>query len=210
MADQKDVNFIEDSELLPFIDQSWAELYDIMIKTFEDYYLTSSPATVATNASSIPLPSDFYKLRGLDYDNGSGDYTDVERYNFNERNRKNLASYRNDWSDSPVRYRLQGNTIKLTPTDQAAGNYQVWYYPVRTPLVNDSDVIDVISGFEEYIVIDASIKIKQSAEEDIRPLQLAKDDMRKRLEAMSANRDAAKPQTITRSRSISSRNGWRW
>lgn len=52
-----------------------------------------------------------------------------------------------------------------------------------------TQTIDGVSGWEEYIVIDAAIKCKDKEESDVMVLAGRKGDMKKRIEGIAANRD---------------------
>lgn len=61
---------------------------------------------------------------------------------------------------------------------------------------NDSTTIDGISGWEEYIVIDAALKAMGKEESDPSILGQQKLMMKQRLIDMAANRDAGNPATV--------------
>ena len=64
-------------------------------------------------------------------------------------------------------------------------------------LTNGSTVADGISGWMEYVVCDAAIKMAQKEESDTSVLQLQKQALIKRIEAAAENRDAGSPATIS-------------
>lgn len=63
-------------------------------------------------------------------------------------------------------------------------------------LTDGSTVADGISGWMEYVVCDAAIKMAQKEESDTSVLQLQKAALIKRIEAAAENRDAGSPATI--------------
>jgi hypothetical protein len=63
-------------------------------------------------------------------------------------------------------------------------------------LVLDADTFDGISGWEEYIVVDAAIKMLNKEESDVGVLSKEKDRLVLRITAASANRDIAEPEPI--------------
>ena len=192
-ADMENSNFVSDSELNGYINKSISELYDLLVSSNSEYFLSSTTSTVASGESTITLPSDFYKLRGVDFYLG-GRWTDLEQFNFNERN---LDSTTYSLIGCHVKYRLQGSTIKLIPEDNVDGQYRVWYTPVPTELSSDSDSFEGINGWEEYVVVDAAIKCLQKEESSTTDLEKAKAQLGKRVADMAAKRDSAKPKTIT-------------
>jgi hypothetical protein len=192
-ADIEGSQVVTDSELTGYINSSIKELYDILVSTYEDYYLSETTATVTTG-DSITLPTDFYKLRGLDYAEGSV-YYQVLPFKFNQRNQQNVELF----SATPAvksRYRVQGSVIKLVPATAAAGTYRVWYIPRATELSLTTDTFDGINGWEEFVIVDAAIKCMVKQELGTQELEKQKRDLIRRIEAMAPNRDADAPACI--------------
>ena len=83
-ADMVNSKFISDPELVAYINDSASELYDLLVRTYEDYYINSTEVTI-TSGQDITIPVDFYKLLGLDIKEGSK-WSQLERFQFNQRN----------------------------------------------------------------------------------------------------------------------------
>lgn len=197
-ADMENSEFVTDSEITDYINSSATELYDILVGKFEDYYtLDPVPFTINGGETSYTLPSNFYKLRGVDKVFGSGDFAALQKFNFNQRNRRNLSVQRPIVRNTSAQYRLMGNKLLITPADAAPGQYRLWYIPQFAKLVDPTDNLDVIFGWEEYVIIDAAIKCLQKEESDVSVLLSQKQDMLGRIEMMAENRDADLPDTIT-------------
>jgi hypothetical protein len=179
-ADMEHSTFISDSEILTYINSSYQELYDILVSSFQDYYV-SNASLIITSGNTFALPSDFYKMLGLDYDIG-GTYYQLRRYNFNERNQN--TNYR-----TGKQYRIQGNNVNIEPSGEAIGTYKLYYIPAANILTSASSTIDNCNGWEEYIVLDTAIKMKEKEESDVGALMGAKQAMLKRIENMSKERD---------------------
>ena len=196
-ADMENSKFISSSELLSYINASYAELYDILVGKFEDYYTISSSETIAQGANTIPLPSDFYKFRGLDFQVDSQTWVAVGKFNFAQRNVLNNSLNRAYSGGRSVEYRIVGSDVIIEPESNAPGSYKLWYTPVYTPLAAQTDTIDGLNGFEEYVIIDAAIKMLAKEESSTTHLQAEKAAMLKRIETMSQNRDSGQPESIT-------------
>lgn len=198
-ADMENSEFVTDSELLFYINNSYAELYDILVSKFEDYYVKNPPYEFAITGSdySAPLPDDFYKLRGVDRAaSGSGDWYTIHPFQFEQRNdNRSRFIYRALYPDA--RYRIYGNQIIIVPNDFAVGSYRLWYVPKFTQLVLDTDTVDGVNGWEEYIVIDAAIKCLTKEESDTSALTNMKAMLMERINRMAANRDVGSPERIT-------------
>lgn len=176
-ADQQNSRFVSDTELNGYINKSASELYDLLTTVFEDYYAEASPYVINIVAGTFQysLPSDFYKLVGLDelvYQSSTAQQSiSIKKYNFQERN-----SY-------------------ISPT--AGRTVWMYYIPMMTPLVDDSDTFDGINGWDEYIVIDAARKMMQKEESDTSELILEKQNFIKRINDSAPNRDASRPERVT-------------
>ena len=186
-ADMEDTNFVSDAELTGYINASGAELYDILVTTYSDYYLTSTTSAITTG-NSITVPTDFYKLRGVDFQLTSTDWITLTK------NRDILRSTRGE----PTRqYRLQGSTIVIEPSAQAAGTYKIWYVPVFTALVDNTDTLDSVNFWHEYVVIDAAIKMGIKEETDVQALMIQKAGIMKRITDAAVERDIGEPERIS-------------
>lgn len=195
-ADMENSRFIEDPELNGYINASIAELYDILVSRYSDYYTAEYEYTVSSGGSTIPLPELFYKLRGLDMNTG-GNFVTLRKFNFEDRNRWNNAfPYVRQFAPG-VQYRVFGSNIILTPKENADGLYRVYYIPKFVDLVDDTDEFDGINGYEEYVVVDTAIKMLQKEESDVSVLVMQKQALLNRIEAMAAERDAGEPEHIT-------------
>jgi len=116
------------------------------------------------------LPSDFYKLTGVDVVQNSYNLP-IRRFEFAER----------------------GNYI----APQAGQSIVLWYIPTFTRLSGDSDSFDFLNGYEEYVIVDAAIKMLGKEESDVQAMMIRKQALLDRINAMSDNRDANEPYRIT-------------
>ena len=195
-SDMENSQFISPTELLSYINASYAELYDIMVSKFEDYYVTSSTFTIASGANTEALPTDFYKLRGVDYKIDNNNYVAARKFNFSKRNALNNSTIYAGTGSREIQYRILGNNLHLEPASNAPGDYKIWYTPIYTPLASESDTVDGINGFEEYIVIDVAIKMLAKEESSTTHLEREKVAMLERIEIMAQNRDYDQPEQI--------------
>lgn len=209
-------SFASADELRSYVNSSLFELYDLVVNQHEDWFLNSVQFTLTGSQSTYTVSgsTSFQKLRGVELSLG-GQWQDVRRFNFAERNK-----YQAPWGVTlpgvvTRRYRLQGNTIQILPANSATGTYQVWFVPLLSPLVNDGDAIPTVleqDGWYEYITCDVAIKLLQKEESDVSVLMGQKMALVQRINASSANRDAAEPEVIAQVESCwdpwSWRGGW--
>lgn len=193
-ADMVGSLFVSDAEFTVFLNKSLDELYDLVLQKFgDDYYVASSAIATVAGTSTYALPSDFYKLLGVEL-TLSGEVRDLKKFEFKERN-----AYRNavgSGAELP-RYRLEGSNLRLYPAPASVMAGTLWYVPQRVALATGADAVNFPGGWEEYAVIDAAIKALVKEESDISALQLAKTEMLRRIESASENRDAGEPERVT-------------
>lgn len=198
-ADMQNSNFVSDSEANNYINNSIAELHDILCEAYgSEYFVVSTEFAITTGTASYALPADFYEVKGVDIKmQPSQVYQNVKRFNFNERNRYtdlvvwDLAGLTN------VRYRVVGNSLMFNPTPSQDATVRLWYVPVATKLVQDTDSLDDQNAYAEYVIVDCAIKMMQKEESDVRVLMAQKQALEKRIRDKSQNRDAAEAPTIS-------------
>jgi hypothetical protein len=190
-ADMVNSTFITDSEFNQYINNSATELYDLLIQKFgNEYFLLSTSISTLPSVDSYDLPTDFYKLVGVDMLISGQDYVSLRPFMFSERNLNNANVSRTIYGIPDVRYRLTGSKIKLTPIPNATSAIRLWYIPILTEMSTDAGTIDGINGWEEYVVVDAAIKALQKEESDVSVLMAQKQALIKRVEEAAENRDA--------------------
>lgn len=198
LADMENSTFISDSELTSYINSSAAELYDLLVGVYEDYKITSATISVTPNTDTYTLPTDFYKLRGVDLVLDSpGNAVTLKPFNFSERNAYMFTPTWNVVGLSYLRYHMLGNALKFVPVPNTNQTIKLWYVPAITPLSADGDLLDGVNGFQEYITVDAAIKMRVKEETDTTDLTFAKQALKARIEAMAAARDAGSPEKVS-------------
>jgi len=178
---QNDQQFTS-AEKLRLLNQAIAKFWDTLVMSAPpDYYLTKSSFPTVPGTSVYPLPSDFYKLRRCQVEEGSD-------------RRRSLNVMQPD-----------DRVVLQTPTSVQT----VWleYIPAAPELVADGDTFDGVNGWEECIVLEAAVKVYRKKNLDPSALAAELQDERARLTKM-AYRDAGTPPTMTRTRMRGI--GWPW
>lgn len=212
-ADRVNSSFVSTAEWNTYINQSAYELYDLLVNTFEDYY-TTTPYTFTTDGttSQYSLPPNFDKLVGVDLalNATSNAYVTIQKFDFISRNRYVYPNITSTFAGVfNLRYRLVGSTLMFIPTPSAGQQVRVWYIPRMTQLLKDTDQLDGVSGWIEYVIVDAAIKALQKEESDVQVLMAQKMALIKRIEESAMNRDAGQPDTISSTRAWgNSGGGW--
>ena len=192
-ADMVGSTFVSDSEVVDYINVAMAEIHDLLVTKYEDYYVKDS--------SESPKSGD-YKALGVDFTSGGLTYR-MMRFTFQERNMYNApAIVASRIADT--RYAIQGNKIKFIPSPATSGTAKLHYIPEAQQFDAGSTSATIVSlapqiakGYEEYLVVDAAIKCLMKEESNTQPHMIYKEQLRKRLEAASANRDAGESSKIT-------------
>lgn len=192
-ADMENSSFIQDPELINYINESYFNWYDLVVEAFEDYYLSDEPfeITLEKGENTIDLPADFYKLAGLDKSvssPSSNQFYPLRKTLWRGRNQtENRFSY---YGLQPtVTYRIFKDRIQLTPKDAADGLYKLFYIPLATPLVDDLDAIDTYNGFENLLIIDTAIKMLAKEESDPSLLLMERQRLEIKMKDMLIDRD---------------------
>lgn len=207
-ADMVGGTFVTDAEWNQYIANSYKELYDLLVAAFgNDYFATTANISTDGTTYLFPLPdgtlyssaSAFYKLLGVDLmiQSSSNSYVTIRPFMFADRNRYSVGNSPSYAGDSNLRYRLNGSNLWMTPTPSSGQTLRLWYIPQPATLSADSDTIDGMSGWEEYIIIDAATKALVKEESDVSILLAEKEGIKRRIEAMADTRDAANPSTVS-------------
>lgn len=207
------VNFdnITNQEWNSMISQSYKELYDIILQKFgSDYYiaipvtyLTTGQVDPVTLAQTFPLPIDFYKLMRCEVALNPSDpnsWITLREFSAIQANLYNYPNQYTMYGVSNLRYRLWGGNLQIVPISQAGQTIRIWYSPRANQLINDTDTVDAISGYEEYIVADVCIKALAKTEEDVSVFAAQKAALLMRIESAAANRNVGEPNTVSDSR----------
>lgn len=196
-ADMLNSAFIETQELTDMVNSSYAELYDLLTTLYgNDYYATTSILNFVNGQQSYTLPSDFYKLLGVDLKIDATRKAALKPFMFPERNRYQNSLLPSIYGFLQFRYRLNGNNIIFTPVPDSAREVTLWYIPVVSTLVNEGDTFDGVNGYEEYIIIDVARKLRIKEESDVSELMADKAAMITRINDSAQNRDAGMPERV--------------
>lgn len=140
---------------------SLAALDEILCTDYEEYHLTSYLATIGNNpqtisgsqANTIPVPPDFFKLRGVDF-GSPNQWITIFGFGFQQRNYFNSPysnMYANYGNQVNRKVRVCDNQIIVEPMGLSSGQYQIWYTPKFTWLVNASDPLPYDMDTESFI-----------------------------------------------------------
>lgn len=209
-ADRLNSQFVTLPEWNSYINQSMFELYDLLVTTYEDYFI-AEPVEFSTDGSTYryPLPNGtnydgadaFYKITGVDLgiNTANNAWVTVDKFNFFNRNQFVYPNTNSTiYGVYNLRYRIVGTNIEFIPAPASGQPIRLWYIPRLTPLLQENQVTYAgISGWLEYVIVDAAIKALQKEESDVSVLMAQKAALKLRIEESAPNRDAGRPDTIS-------------
>lgn len=188
-SDNENSGFINNTaaitgEWTQLINEAYAEVYGLVVQAFSgDYYVTTPPYSFTTDGINdhFALPSDFFKLLGVDVLYGAANqYVALKPFNFADRNRFS-------WTNQTIP--AAGQTVRM------------FYVPKFTPLAIGTDTtVDLQNDWEELIVVSAAIQALIKEESDVSALEATKMQLIKRINEEAENRDAGNPVRMVDSR----------
>lgn len=189
--------YVSDSALNAMINQSIADLDNLILDVCPDYKLSSNTISVVANDDTYALPSDFYKARGVDYVRSATSRVALRKFNWAERNRYADDGYVFD----PGRpensgYRIVGSNLILFPVPSWSGSVILWYIAAPTKLVSDSDTYDGVAGFEEWVILDCCVKCMAKEESDPAVFLAQKRIIEARIADLANDRDIGEPDRM--------------
>lgn len=223
-ADRVNSNFVTKPEWNMYINKAAQELYDLLTTVYEDYYKAPNytfitdgsqngytlPDGIIVSAVDSVLTKPFYKLLGIDCGiaNDNNARITIHKYDFIERNRYVYPNVTSTYFGVfNMRYRVMGNKLTFIPTP-AAGQYITMHYiPKLAVLLQDTDTLDGINGWTEYVIVRAAKYALDKEESDTSMLVQELIYLKQRIEDSAMNRDAGQPDTISNSRGYFSRSG---
>jgi len=126
-ADMVGSTFVSDAEIRTWLNSALAELHDIMILCFEDYYVNEASYTFTGTTESGTLPAAFYKALGVDFTSNGNTYT-VKPFSLQERNMYNGNAGTIEGNVAPLRYQIRGDSIYFIPKNPV-GTVTLYYAP---------------------------------------------------------------------------------
>lgn len=204
--------FCTDAELTSYINNSLAELYDVLSTKYEDYNLSTFQAILPNDgySNTISIPSNLFKLRAVDFQcsqQGASTplwYTLFE-FQLTERNRgsNTINNILTPYGKLRLSFRLADTSIIVIPQIEAGGTYQIWYTPKYVPLVQLTDTLTIqmdTQAWVEYAVVDCCVKIFNKQNMDPTGFMAEKAALLTRITGAARNRDSAGPKRVANTR----------
>jgi len=210
--------FVTDIEIGEYLNSSLAELYGIIVNTFNDYYVKTIQFTLTSADDGYLLPSDFFKEIRIDKSYSGNpsatqpDYIKLNRINIADENNFNYMTLRNIYSPPTFGYIMYNDKIKIIPKSNIAGSYQLLYVPAYVDYTSNDTVCMGPPGqkWHEYALVDTCIKVMSKEESDPSMFIAQKAELKQRIQTEAANRIAndALPPTTTTLKWYDRNSGW--
>lgn len=193
-GDFENSDFITDALLIDVIDAANTELWDLLTQKWENYQVDEHTFATVAGTQDYDLPEDFYKLLGVDVQDGNRWYK-LHRYDLHERNRYEHTHYYN--TREGFRYALHGtNTVRFTPTPKTAYTIKLLYIPCAPKLTSLNDTVEGINGYEQLVVNLAVRECLDREESSTTRITRKIDEQIKRIMESSDARDAGAPMRV--------------
>lgn len=207
-ADMSGSRFISDDELTEYANASLAELYDILVKSFEDHIdPVIYEITTASGTESYDMPADLYKIRKVRVINGTLNAW-LERGSLDEIG-TDSAHYTGRFNE--MRYYPLGSKLYLTPTPSGNETIQIWYIPVHQYVKEDAAPIHyaIPVGWTEYAVLGIAIRCLTKEQTDTSGLLQEREIQRLRITTAAQNRDYGEAdQVVDKTGRFQRRSRW--
>jgi len=216
---------VSDTEIDHYINQSYGVLQDLLVTAYGNhYFLDAYQFNTSSGQKDYDLPTDFYKLGGVDITSGGQVYS-LSRYNFQERNWHENDDITTKLGSPYFHYDLMQRSIRLLPEPTEVLPVTLWYTKRLSSLSADSDAMSsiIIKDWSEMLLVDVAIKmlnkklINASAAQAqqigaaMANLQAQLGAQKGRLKEMAEIRDWGQPARVIDAKGIRMRNIWsRW
>jgi len=190
------------TEVLRYVNQGGAALYDLLIEARgRAYYAVKPASTITTTASTsrYTLPTAFYRLSSVRV-GGAGGYTLSPFTPQDEPWLRDPGAT----APKPTHYEIQPGYIELLPLHSAGESVVVDYVPYFTDLADSSNTFDGINGWEEYVV-DFAARCMLIKEDELQLVGKIEQDMAKlemRISKLAPGRDAFRAERVKNVRAV--------
>lgn len=251
-ADLENSQHITVPEWNQYISASYKRLYNALVAAYGNDYYVQTPYQFTINGTQLyNLPSDFYKLLGVDlqYSASPTGWVTLKKFEFIDRNKyswlnplpisastvqlwyipepTNLSFFPTITTTSssttitglsdttnivagmniyaPNAIALGTTIVSVNTSAQTAVLSQAATSSITNAAAycwNDATTLDGISGWEEFVILDAAIKAGVKEETDISGLKILRDELKMEIEGLAEGRDAGQATHVSDALSV--------
>ena len=194
-ADLVGNQFVTDSEIDEYINQSLAELYDRLLGSRGmEYYVLEQTFTTSAGVEKYALPANHYETLYMELEYAGERYR-LGTYSFHQRARflGNTAPI----VDVPRAFRLLAGDISFLPVPSSAYTIRHFYAPTCARLVLGTDSFDGVNGWEEYAIWRAVAYVRGKEDLDVSIAIAYVDRLGKRIDELAPFRAQQTTERIT-------------
>jgi hypothetical protein len=203
-SNMENCQFVTDQEIVDLLNRAHTELYDMVVGTNENYFVNSIDVSILGGIDAYALPSDFYKVLGVDLNIDTERAISLKRFQFTERNRYKTTIYAPHIPASIYQYHVVDTNLKFIPKPKEAKTAVLWYVPLPKKLVlsapgtGESSSLDIrMAMYDDYLIVDAAINVLLKEESDVSVLMAEREVIKQRIIQYVTNRDVNEPEKVT-------------
>jgi hypothetical protein len=189
LVDVPNTSFYSDAEALQDVQLGWNEIYSMMADANDDFFVTqvyidTGTLTADSNRQyvySYTLPSDFYRLRLLQYNNGLGYYEPFDKVTLEDFGFKKG-------------YRFFETTLKIYDPNLSS-TYAIWYYPAPATLTTGTDLTFPQTMIPQILAYQVAVEIRRKQNLPIDGKEEKRQELLKTMKA-GLYRDDFRPESI--------------
>ncbi len=181
--------FVSDTELTGYANAYLAEWHSRLVKATPEVFETTETIT-ATGAASYALPADHYKTLLVESELSNNQRYALKRLLPHERNKWRIGQ-----NSSALGYFRSGDSLVLFP-NPSSGDYIHTYAKAYTKLSADTDTVDGVNGWEQWISFSMAIRMRLKEDVDASQLLGERARIEAEIDSFSKDRELANPKRI--------------
>lgn len=158
-GDFENSRVMSDARITEVINAAIKGIWDLLLETRPDNYITTTTLTTTAGNDSVTLPTDFFKLRLVEVYDGAC-YRPLRPHNVSEAWRYQLMTP----TASRLTYRIETGTLRIMPVPTQVWTLRVKYFKPATDLVSGSDTFDGVNGYEDLVIAQTIAKLRGGRE----------------------------------------------
>lgn len=200
-------DFMPDGEVIDNLNVAIGKWWDLVMGSTFAGQFARNPWSITTvqGQATYGLAPNFARQISVDaYIVGNITPISANPYQEEQRNLWGNLTFTGWVYGQPILYQIQGQSITFRPIPQGAQTVTVNYIPTAPVLNSSEDQFDSVNAWEEFIVLDAAIKmaLKDGQFDLVQTLQGLKEEERQRILAAAPQRDQGAPEQIHNTRGL--------
>lgn len=157
-------DFVSAAELTQYCEKAFQEFYGIITTKEPDLVIKTQSVSLAAGDTSKDFAADFKALRGIRHNTSfslrRAEFNEIEKLDYNSRTGKPTHYWMNGIHTAAHKWRP-------LPTPDTAYSLTVYYIPSISLADVAGGGLNMVAGWDEYVVLTAAIKMKDKEESDV-------------------------------------------